>query len=402
MVNFNPITGNPAAESAILLRRLAFFLLFLILPIAAIVARRALVIIVPVSIALLVLAALLDRNYNPVGKSLKRLFLSPGVLLGILVTGWCVLSLIWSPFPEETSDRLLTILSTIIVISAGYLALPDRMRASNLYLLPIGVAVAIVLALAIELTILDKDVFLDIDSIFQRGLFVLVMLFWPALAWLRSRNRDWPAAGLLLILLAALILSPYKTPLWAFLVGAAGYLTVKFTDGRGARAIAWITAGLVAFAPVLPFLLKPLAVLLSAPDFVRAMDVCQRIVLDDLIRLITGRGFETLIHARMVGKLDLYAPASTLFQIWYELGLVGALGTAAIILLVVSKAGKLHAPLAPGMVAGFLSAYAFACMGIGIAQSWSTTAFASTVLIFIATSRGQFRTERPRIFIVRS
>lgn len=400
MEHFNPIIGDPVADSAALLRRLAFFLLFLVLPVATIIGRRTLVIIVPVTVALLVIAAILDGNHPPVGQTLKHFLLAPGTLLGILFFGWCVLSLLWSPYLEDGFQRAIGSASTIAMIIVGYLVLPERMRSSNLYLLPIGVGIAALLAVAIELAFLSENRFISLENIFQRGLLVLVLLFWPAIAWLRSRQRDVAALALTLAIITVLFFAPHETALWAFAIGALGYAAVRIFPDKGPRLIAGITAGLLAFAPLLPFILQPIAALLPYPEFAASLEVARKIILSNPMQIVAGEGFEAATRARIAGVLDFRTPTSTLFQIWYELGIVGAWSVAAIIFIVISKAGRKYAPLAPGMIAGFLSAYVFACMGSGSVQSWWTTALASTVLIFVAMTRGQFRTKRPRIFIV--
>ena len=47
---------------------------------------------------------------------------------------WCALSLIWTPFLAEASERLFNIAGTVLMAVAGYLALPERMRSANLYI----------------------------------------------------------------------------------------------------------------------------------------------------------------------------------------------------------------------------------------------------------------------------
>jgi len=402
MAQFTPPTVNPAADSAALLRRLAFFLLFMILPVSAIIARRALVIVVPFAIILLILAVTLDGNYRPLGRGLKRFLLSPGTLLGILALSWGALSLLWTPFPAAATERILNAVGTFAMIVAGYLALPERMRSSNLYLLPIGVGGAALLALFAEAAIFQSSQLIDIDNIFERGLFVLVLLFWPALAWLRSRRREVPALLLAGTTATVLLLAPQKTALWAFAFGALTYVITTIAPRFGSTLTAWVTAGLIALAPLIPFVLRPVEHLLFSPSIGQSLEMCRNLILAEPVRLITGRGFETALRGRMVGLLDPNAPMSMLFEIWYELGIVGAFAVAATIFVAVRRISDRHTALAPGIVAGFTSAYLFACMGVGTAQSWWLTALASTILIFVAVARGQFRTKRPSIFLVRA
>ena len=64
------------------------------------------------------------------------------------------------------------------------------MRAANLYLIPVGVALAAVLAAVIAFGMRAGMITWIDPATFERGLVVLVMAVWPAVAWLSSRGRD--------------------------------------------------------------------------------------------------------------------------------------------------------------------------------------------------------------------
>ena len=124
-------------------------------------------------------------------------------------------------------------------------------------------------------------------------------------------------------------------------------------------------------------------------------------IVDEPVRLITGHGFETALRGRFVGLLDPGAPSTFLFEVWYELGVVGALAGAVALYRAARSAGRDHPLLVPGIVAAFATAFAFACLGIGTAQVWWFTALAVTILMFVAIERGQFRTTRPKAMLLR-
>ena len=65
MARVSSLTADPAADSAALLRRLGFAILMLAVPVSALFARRAIVVLVPVGIILLVIAAALDGGHRP-------------------------------------------------------------------------------------------------------------------------------------------------------------------------------------------------------------------------------------------------------------------------------------------------------------------------------------------------
>ena len=393
------VTADPAADAAALLRRIGFTLLMLGLPIAALVARRAVVILAPMAIVLLVIATAIDGGARPARAALRGLAVSAAGIAGVLVLLWCWLSLIWTPFPAEASERLLNIVGTVVLAVAGYLALPDRMRSANLYILPVGVGLAALCAVVLALMGGDEE---DRQNL-ERGLIVLALLVWPAAAWLRSRGRDLESLLLALVVALATVLRPQPLPLQGMAVGAMVFALAAAYPSAGARAVGLVMAGLLALAPLVPFLLRPLAVGWLGPDhpLAASLEIWQSVIIYEPARLITGHGFETALRGRFVGLLDPGAPSTLLFEVWYELGLVGALAGAVALWRSAGRAGQDHPVLVPGIAAAFATAFTFACLGIGTAQVWWFTALAVTVLMFVAIERGQFRTTRPKAILRR-
>ncbi|MFD0938215.1 peptide ABC transporter permease, partial [Methylobacterium trifolii] len=183
-------TVDPALDAAALLRRVGFFGLFVIVPVVAQVGRRATVVLAPIAVVLLIIASAIDRRQRPLRPAGLRLLGSPAFLAGMLVILWSALSLAWTPFLGPASERLANLAATILLTLAGYLALPDRMRSANLYLLPLGITAAAIVAVVLGLfgdSLMRGSV--DDDSALDRGLTLLTLLVWPAAAWLRSRRR---------------------------------------------------------------------------------------------------------------------------------------------------------------------------------------------------------------------
>jgi hypothetical protein len=399
MARVRPVTADPAADAALLLRRLAFAILMLAIPLATLVARRALVILAPIAVVLLVIAAAIDGSARPLAASARRVFISPGGLAGALLLAWCALSLVWTPFFAQASERLVNILATLGIAVAGYLALPDRMRSSNLYILPVGVALGS-LAAAV-LVLLGTRPNLDGDTVSQnleRGLIVLVLLLWPALAWLRSRDRDVEALLLAIAVTLAVVLAPDPLPVGGLAAGAVIFALTGTRPSLGTKVTGGAMAGLVLVAPLIPLVLTPMLSGLAAArdNTLKSLLIWRDVVLNEPARLITGHGFESALRGRNVGLLAEDAPRTLLFEIWYDLGIVGAAAAAVALYAAARGAGRDHPPLVPGMMAALAAAFTLACLGIGTAQMWWFTALAITVVIFVAASRGQFRTRRPK------
>ena len=392
-------TADPAADAAALLRRIGFGILMLVLPVAALVARRAVVILAPLGVILLVIAAVVDGGGRPPLEGIRRLALSRAGLAGLLVLFWCGLSLVWTPFPAEASERLLNLAGTVLMAIAGYFALPDRMRSANLYILPVGVALAAVAAIGLALAVEGDESVQNLD----RGLTVLVLLLWPAMGWLRSRGRHLESVALAGLVAVAALLGPFPLPLQGLAAGALLFAIAAVSPRAGAILAAALIAGLLVLAPLLPFVLHPLAaaVLGPADPAVQSLESWRLVVMGEPARLITGHGFETALRGRFVGLLPPNAPSTLLFEVWYELGVIGALAGAVALATAAGRAGRDHPLLVPGIVGAFAAAFAFACLGIGTAQVWWFTALVVTVLVFVAAERGQFRTTRPKAILRR-
>ncbi len=393
-------TANPSTDAAALLRRLGFAILLFAIPLAALFTRRALVVMTPLAVALIVIAAFLDGSATNPRQRAIGLVTSRAGLAGLLLVFWAALSLIWTPFVPQAAERLLNIIAMGLTAAAGYLALPERMRSANLYLLPIGVGLAGLVGIAM---LLKGGGHLEPDGLgVERGMVVLVLLLWPALTWLHSRGRNLEAVALALTVAVGTFLTADPLPSIGLVVGALAFALTAASPRTGSRLIGLLMAGLLIAAPVLPFVLKPVAGMLGASSSSMAsLDIWQALVLKEPLRFLTGHGLETAWRGRLFGLLPPAAPFSLLFEVWYELGIVGAV-SGAVLLLQAAFGARGHRPiLGPGIMASFATAFALGACGIGTAQVWWFTALVVLVLVFVAVERGQFRTKRPKAILRR-
>ncbi|GJE38330.1 peptide ABC transporter permease [Methylobacterium persicinum] len=392
-------TIDPALDAAALLRRVGFFGLFVVLPVLAQVARRAAVILAPIAVVLLLIAGGIDRRQRPMAPAMRRLLTAPAFLAGALVILWSALSLAWTPFLGPAGERLANLVGTIALGLVAYLVLPDRMRSANLYLLPLGVTAGAIVAIVLGIFGARMAPGAEEDGALDRGLILLILLLWPALAWLRSRRRDREALVVALLVAAALTVQPDATQIAALAVGAVAYAITSVRPKRGVALTALVSAILLAAAPILPFLARPVASALFGPLSPAALSLksWQRVVTSEPVRLVTGHGLETALRGRLVGLVPVNAPTTALFEFWYELGIVGAFAAAFALYAAVRRAGRDAPALVPGAMACFASAFAIACLGIGLTTVWWLATLAIAVMIFIAVERGQFRTSRPKV-----
>lgn len=392
-------TADPSSDAASILRRLGFGLLLFAMPAAALVARRGVVILAPVAVILLILAASLDGAVKTPGPKLRRLISSPAGVAGILMLFWAILSVIWSPFVPDATERLLNSIVMLLVGILGYLALPERMRSANLYILPVGVTLTALVAIVLSLegfAIQDPD-----GQNLERGLIVVVLFLWPAVTWLHSRGRSVEALVLAVVVAIACLFAPDALPLEGLAIGAVIFAIAAIGPSFGARFTAATMAGLLLLAPLLPFLLKPIVMTLMGSNAPAALElrIWRSIIVSEPFRLLTGHGLETALRGRFVGLLPPNAPSTVLFEIWYELGLVGAAAGAMALFAAATLCATRRPGLTPGIMAAFATAFAFGCFGIGLTQAWWFTALIVAVLIFVAVERGQFRTQRPKAML---
>ncbi|MFF8802291.1 MULTISPECIES: peptide ABC transporter permease [unclassified Methylobacterium] len=396
-------TVDPALDAAALLRRIGFFGLFVVLPVAAQVSRRATVVLAPIAVVLLITASAIDQRQRAVWPSVRRLLTAPAFLAGMLVVFWSALSLVWTPFPGPASERLANLLAIVAMTLLAYLALPERMRSANLYLLPLGVGAAAIVAILINLV---GDAMLkdnpDGDSALERGAVLLALLAWPAVAWLRSRRRDTESLVVVLLVAGALLLAPGLTALFALAVGALAFALTYWRLSLGVRITALAAAGLLVVAPLLPFLARPIGVALFGPvaPGVLALKAWQKVVTLEPVRLVTGHGLETALRGKIFGILPLNAPTTMLFEFWYELGIVGAFAAAFALYGAIHRAGRDATVLVPCAMAAFATAFAIGGIGVGLTTLWWLTTLALAILTFVAIERGQFRSSRPKVGLI--
>ncbi|MFJ5370128.1 peptide ABC transporter permease [Bosea sp. CER48] len=388
---------DPATDAALLLRRIGFGTLALVLPLAALVSRRAAVVLVPIGIALLIIATLIEEPGKFVGALREAALSRPGLILLGLVA-WAFLSLVWSPFPAAAVEKAGNLLLAVVLGFAGLSALPERMRSSNLNLSPLGTGTAGIFALGLIIIAALRHAETPPGAV-ERGVSIILITAWPALAWLLSRERGMSALGLALVV-ALLALTRFdEGETVAMFFGVVAFGAVTASRERAAQVIATIIAGMMLFAPILPFLLAPLVSILpdSADDFAQMLSIWADVIRQSPVELVTGHGLDTVVRDQIRGALPQPAPATLLFETWYELGLVGAAAAAACLYFAIRAAGRMPGALAAGGVAAFTTAFALAVFGFAPLLPWWLMTLTAVVLLFGAIVRGQYRTDRPAV-----
>ena len=95
------------------------------------------------------------------------------------------------------------------------------------------------------------------------------------------------------------------------------------------------------------------------------------------------------------------APQSILFEIWYELGVLGALPVAFIVFSALRRGANLGDAIAPCLIGAVLNLFAFACLGLVGSQTWWLTLIAILSIAFSAVIHGRYGTRRPKAVLGR-
>ena len=170
----------------------------------------------------------------------------------------------------------------------------------------------------------------------------------------------------------------------------------RATWGRWLAGI--MTIGLLTLAPVLPFLLRPVTKwAFGATDLnVDALRAWGRLVQREPLRLITGHGFDVTTRAKAAGLIEPMAPRGLLFELWYDLGLLGVVGVVMVLIMIIRASSKATPVLAPGILATLITAFSLTVLGQVALQGWWITLIGLVVIMWFAIEQGQYRTTRPR------
>ena len=235
------------------------------------------------------------------------------------------------------------------------------------------------------------------SSLLERSILTLVLLVWPALGALGVFSR-WTLATALASLVALVIVATFaQIALATFAIAAVAFASAVGSPKRTARTIAMVFGGLILLAPLLPFVLAPLAgaVGMVGRSTVAAMTDWRDLVGADALRLLTGHGLDTARRGVVYGYLPAHTPRTILFEVWYELGVLGAAGLAAVFALGFVAAGNAAASVAPALLAGMVATLTVATFGVATAQLWYVTMAGLEAVAFGLLCRSSQANARP-------
>lgn len=392
-------TLDPAADAAAMLLRLGFAIFAIVTPSATLMSRWVIVVLVPIAAILIILSAILRGDPLRVLKSLWASTLTLPGLTALFLVIWALFSLAWTPNSAIAAPKIFKTLGVILLGLLALQALPRKMRASNLHLITIGVGLGGVLILGAVAADLAGLPFLRIPSATPgRAAVLLTCLSWAAAAWMLIKNRRAIAAGLIVLVFCVALFGPTAEAILPVGVGLLVFALAWAVPERAGRFLAGVTAILVLFAPLFALLARiaTQVMSLSANGILASIGLWWEVASADPIRLMTGRGFDAAQAARESGAVPVEANATLISDIWYDLGLLGAIGLSILLFHAFRAVGRFGLEVAPLALAGLASAFTYALIERGATQTWWMNGMTVFAIVLLSVERGRYRTVRPR------
>ena len=410
----------PANDFAVFLMRLGFAILALAIPTVMPFSRRAIFILFPAGTIIILLASLLSAGSQD--SNHKSVFLNPSAIaLGFLVC-WAALSLLWTPSLSEAALKLAKFSGTLLLLALVMSFILTHVRAADIYLIPASLALCAIFtqgqlvatylsanlshneAALAQLTSTGGD---TEGSFLTRTTLTLTILLWPAMKVLVLRERYSLAGCLSCLIASVLFINGTGLILLSVLIGVLT-LSLAVTDAQ--RTAFWLgLLGAMTFiaGPFAPLLVKHaithhlIANTVIIKPWTTPLLAWADIIRLDPLRVITGYGLDASVselHAR--SDFSIIAPSSLVFEIWFELGVLGALGMAMFIFLAARTVGQLNHYIAPYILANFATVIVLIVSGLVTTQLWWVTLLCTNLLMINAVIRGQKRILRPKAKIL--
>ena len=402
MNTYSSRQSNPAEDASQLMMRIAHIILFVGVPVSAAFSRRALFILLPLGLALILLAAAMNMPQGGLLR-IRETFLNRTAffLWGLLI--WAGLSLAWTPFSALASERFIKTCGTIALALCAAGALPSRTKTSYLYLILIGLALG---SLATVLTYVfgDQNSLIGRDndgSLLDRSALGLNLVLWPALAAAFLREKKKIAALFVAICAFIMLLVSNKAGLTALVLAlvSAGLAFINTRRIAGLWAIFFTIC--LGLAPLLMFFANPSAMSDSVthPGVMANLNTIADMFRIEGWRLLTGHGFDSLMRSVNNGILPAHAPRSVLFELWYELGFWGVLAMIALLLVLLQRSLDQSQEIAPFQIGVLVYIGMLALLGEASFQLWWITLIALVGFAFPFVAKGRYRSERPAMRI---
>jgi hypothetical protein len=259
--------------------------------------------------------------------------------------------------------------------------------------LPLGVAAASFGAIALSAGLGGQKGDPAAHETLVRAMSVALLLLWPAMMAAVLRNRVVMAAAVAILAVGAAVFLQSTTALIATAAGAVALTGARIDRRRTGMWIGRIGAVSFILAPVFPLLLAP--VIGDAFAGFSGLKAWNGILAADGVRVLTGHGFNYVASGYFHGYLGVGTPKSLLFEIWTDLGVLGALASAVLLFWAYGLAASQTARTAPFWMGGLTFVTSLGVFGGATLQLWWITALSLALVGLVLATRGDFQTERP-------
>ncbi|MFN3891081.1 MAG: hypothetical protein ACK4MV_11840 [Beijerinckiaceae bacterium] len=395
---------DPVAGAAEFLMRLGIAVLMIVGPIGALASRRLLVALVPVGAALMIASVLIAPKRGAF-RALLRALGSPLGVVSLCLLAWIGASILWTPFPANAAERFAKMLGTAGAVTLAIAILPTHVRTPNLNLLPIGLGAACLgLLVAVPLDLVDTRLIAGPEpGVIERVAIMAAVLLWPALGALAVRDR-WISAGLLALVATAAILLVRTPPAFGGLAAGAFVCAFGLAGGRRfAQVIAVLFVILLVAAPALAILAERFAPALGVENLplMRSFTAWAGMIAEQGVRTFTGYGFDSAVRGFQTGYIPAGAPRGAIFQMWFDIGVFGALLAAFLVARVIIAAGAAVPPASGFLLATVVSIVAIGAFSAVGMQLWWLTIVGLAAIASALLLKGQYRSARPAAELVR-
>ena len=357
--------------------------LFLVVPLAVVAPKGEVILLAFVALPLL--ARTISRG------SYRHFLRSPLVIVLTLLLLWGAVSALWALDPVAALHRagtlaLLAVAATAVLTATDLLVDMERQVVRRVAVFGVLLGCAL---LVIELTaglpfnsaLRDSTEWIK-PTILNGALSVTAILAWPTALIVRQDKGPVPAIGLMLLVVVVLVLGEGNSARVAFGAGAvAAALTLHWPAIASRAVIVFAVAGIFA-APLLPgTFLAPdrwSETLSQTTDSVihrlhiwnfSAERIADKPIAGwglDTSRIIPGGEVEVINKG---ARMQLH-PHNAALQVWLELGVPGALGLTAVVLIALLSARYLPREAQAASFATTAAAFTIASLSFGIWQHW--------------------------------
>lgn len=357
--------------------------LFLVAPLAVVAPKGEVILLAFVALPLL--ARTISRG------SFGEILQSPLAVVLLLLLLWGASSALWALDPPAALHRagtlaLLAVAAYAVLTACEFLVDEERRVVRK--------AAVAGLVLACILLILELSTGLPLNTavrgaqselkptILNGALSVIAILAWPAALILRQDKGAWLAITLMLLVVVVLVLGEGNSARVAFGLAALAAAATLHWPAIALRAIVIVAVAGILAAPILPgTILAPerwSETLSQTTDSVihrlhiwhfSAERIAEKPIAGwglDASRIIPGGDVEVIKEG---ASMQLH-PHNAPLQVWLELGIPGAVGLTAVVLIALLSVRYQPREARAASLAATTAAFAIASLSFGIWQHW--------------------------------